>query len=177
MSTGYAINEDQARICSSALSDLAVQSEANSVLLTDIGGNILASVAKARDGSITTVGALAAGSFAATREMAAIIGEPSFHAIYHQGENTSIYMQGATAQFLIVVIFDRNTTAGLVKLYVGRTIQELRPLLEKVEGQSVAAAQSPSRPERFEMDLSASIFGSKAAPAVRGRAPAPTTTR
>lgn len=176
MSTSSAINEDQSRTCYCALSDLAVQSEANAVLLTDVGGNILASVTKTGEGAIATIGALAAGSFAATRELAAIVGEPSFHAIHHQGENTGIYMQSATPQFLIVVLFDRTTTAGLVKLYVGRTIQELRPLLAKVEGQSVEAAQSTSHPARFELDLSADIFGREAATAA-SRGPIAATIR
>lgn len=159
---GYAINEDQCELFSLALTDLSVQAEANAVVLCDNGGNILASICKTDALTMNTISALAAGSFAATRELSALLGEKEFNAIYHQGDESSIFMQSAAGEFLLIVIFDKNTTAGLVRLYVGKAIQELDPELCKVTGQSYQLQDRPGTV--FEFDETADLFGRKVTP-------------
>ncbi len=153
---GYAISEEQSEKLNTALSDLAVQAEADAVFMSDCGGNMIAHFAQSESSAIPTIAALAAGSFAATRELATLIGEPTFHLIYHQGKETSIYMQ-SVLDFLLLVIFGRSTTVGLVKLYVEKASKELEPILKAIDGISETPAKDSAHP--LELDQSSGIFG------------------
>jgi len=72
-----------------------------------------------------TVSALVAGSFAATKEMAKLLGEEEFSALYHQGENDNIQLSLVGDRTILTVIFDDSTTLGMVRLYVSETVGKL----------------------------------------------------
>ena len=101
-------------------------SEANTVMLCDRGGNIIVSSGEAIDESIDIISALVAGAFAATQQLAQVIGEEEFTAIFHQGKKTSIFISSVGDEVLILSLFDNNTTAGLVKMYALNTINKMR---------------------------------------------------
>jgi predicted regulator of Ras-like GTPase activity (Roadblock/LC7/MglB family) len=154
MAAGLSV--EQGRVLNAAIADLVVQAEAAAAFLTDYSGNVLAQRSSRDTRSVQTIAALSAGAFCATRELAGVIGEKTFHSISHQGEKISIYMQSIAGQFLLLVLFDHNTTEGLVKLYVKRLCEELEPLLREVAGQTVGSAAP--RGQRFEMDSSGPVF-------------------
>lgn len=157
-----AVTDIQSKQLSTSLADLLVQAEADAVFMSDYGGNLIAHITPPRpdDNALHTIAALAAGSFCATRELAALIGEPTFSSVFHQGCHNSIFMQSVASNFLILVIFGDRTTPGLVKLYVEKTCQELEPILEQV-GDHVAAAAA-TRAESFEMRQDDDVFGKEA---------------
>lgn len=149
------VTEVQNRLMTSVLTDLAAQAEAEAVFLGDTGGNILACISPPGSETVQTIAALAAGSFAATRELAKMIGETSFSSIYHKGENSSIYIQTIQGSFLLLVIFGKGTAVGLVKLYVDKASQELVPFLNALTGQK---SSDFNKAQPFEMADSADIF-------------------
>jgi len=157
--SGFAISEAQSKKLHSALHDLSVQAEAKSVFMSDRGGNIIAQTSQDQDGTIDNVAALAAGSFCATRELARMIGEPEFHSIFHQGERANIYIQSTVFDILILVLFGKETTPGLVKLYTEKTCLELGTLLEEVMKQN--AADASSQPVTFKIAENAQPFAVK----------------
>src|SRR5436309_19030 len=61
-------------------------------VLIDRGGNLMANVGNMEVMDVTTMAALAAGSFAATRELAKRIGEVEFTALFHEGSGNHIFM-------------------------------------------------------------------------------------
>lgn len=124
-----AVSESQNRDLTRVLADLLVQAEASDVMLTDIGGNVLAQAPERDNRALMTIAALAAGAFAATRELAALSGETSFRSVSHEGEFSSLLVQGLEGEHLLVILFNRTTTLGLVKLYARRAAQELDALL------------------------------------------------
>lgn len=151
-----AISIEQARALENALADLVFEAEAAAAILSDIGGNVFASTRGPEGFGLDTLSALAAGSFAATRELARQMGESEFQSVYHQGENTSIYIQGIAGASLLTVIFDnQTTTVGLVKLYAGKLLQQTAPLLSELLGQDVRAIAGDVK---FELDGSAEAF-------------------
>jgi predicted regulator of Ras-like GTPase activity (Roadblock/LC7/MglB family) len=88
------LNEDTSRKIDQVLRELLEQVEAEAVFFCDRGGNIIASQSVSAWGNEETVAALAAGSFFATLTMAKLVGETEFQNILHQGDKTSIFMQG-----------------------------------------------------------------------------------
>lgn len=149
----YAVDHAQSRALTTALDDLEVQADAHAVFLCDNGGNILASSGQADDAILQTVAALAAGSFVATRELATLLGEKEFHSVLHQGSDKSIFMQSGDGRFIVVVVFDENTTVGLVKLYVGKSLEQLRPILARISTQTIDSVRGAR--DAFELDPAA----------------------
>jgi len=76
--------------------------------------------------------ALAAGSFAATKELARRIGEVEFNALYHQGNGNHIFMNSVDDDTIMITVFGRRTTVGLVRFYSASTAQNVAALLKSL---------------------------------------------
>ncbi|MCE9614394.1 MAG: roadblock/LC7 domain-containing protein [Lentisphaerae bacterium] len=168
--TGLTLDIEQARALNRVVTDLLVQAEASVVLLTDIGGNVLAQAPQRNDPHLQTMAALAAGAFSATRELARLTGETAFRSVSHEGEQTSLFVQSLNEDFLLVIVFQRTTTLGLVKLYGRQAATDLAPMLGEVRHQApVSSAFGP-----FTLDeTSAAVFDLPAPGSLRGRAVRP----
>lgn len=114
------------------LDNFLEKSEANSVLLCDRGGNILVSSGTDMLDALDLVSALVAGAFAATQELAAVLGEKEFTCIFHQGTKVSIFISAVGEEVLLLALFSDNTNAGLVKMYALNTIRNIAGLLKDV---------------------------------------------
>ena len=121
------LGEDASRKIDQILRELLEQVEAEAVFFCDRGGNIIASQSVSPQGNEENVAALAAGSFFATLTMAKLVGETEFQNMLHQGEKTSIYMEGLKGDMILVVIFSKDSNPGLVKLYAKTACQQLEP--------------------------------------------------
>lgn len=121
------LSEEASQKIDQILRELLEQVEAEAVFFCDRGGNIIASQSLAQQGNEENVAALAAGSFFATLTMAKLVGETEFQNMLHQGEKTSIYMEGLKGDMILVVIFNKDSNPGLVKLYAKTACQQLEP--------------------------------------------------
>ena len=153
--SGYAVTNEQQHVLETCLADLRVRSEARAVMVIDNDGRVLAQAPTCEQTASDTVSALAAGSFVAAHELARILGEKSFQSISHEGEEVSMYMERAANVFLVLVIFGSETIVGLVRLYTGKMIEEITPLLTRITGQSFAAM--PGAPS-LELDIEQPLF-------------------
>lgn len=73
-----------------------------------------------------------AGSFAATREMARLLGEEEFSTLYHQGQRDSIQVSLVGDRALFAVVFDERTNLGMVRYYASETTRRLDVVLTEV---------------------------------------------
>lgn len=132
-----ALTEKASREITALLQQLLEKVEAQAVFLCDRGGNVICEHSVAAYAHMDNIGALAAGSFFATLELARLVGEPQFRCMNHQGERTSIYMEGLSNDLLLVIVFGRDSNVGLVKLYaknVGRQLAKYNIGIEALEG-------------------------------------------
>lgn len=123
------------------------KSSALSALLMDSAGRLLTLVGDVSPRfDVTSFVSLSASDFAATRELAKLLGEEEFHDLFHQGEEHGIYMTQLADGMLLAVLFDRTTTLGLVRHAIRKTRPRFTPLLEKAVGEpgEEAAAETPS---------------------------------
>src|SRR5438132_3342169 len=74
------------------LGDFLKKTEASLTVVIDRGGNVISQCGDMDVMDVTVIAALAAGSFAATRELARRIGEVEFNALYHQGNGSHMFM-------------------------------------------------------------------------------------
>ena len=122
-------------------------SKAKSVLLVDKEGHMITRAGEDPSFDADTISALVAGSFSATREMARLLGEDEFSALYHQGENDNIQLSMVGDRTILTVLFDDSTTLGMVRLYVNETVEKLEVLFAEVEAKR---ASGEGEEEGFE---------------------------
>lgn len=124
-----------------ALNQLLTKSEASAALIVDKGGFLITQSGSLEHVDTTSLGALGAGSFAATQQLADLIGERNFNSIYQQGENSSLLAYNVDDHCLIIIIFPANTSVGAVKYYATLTIPQIAAQLkvakERAPGQTI----------------------------------------
>ena len=106
------------------------RSEAGFAMIIDRGGTVLSQAGRPPEGTdITILGALAAGSFAATGELASRVGEGEFNALYQQGANFNILMNAIDENTMLVTLFGNNTSVGLVRFYATKVTQDIHTII------------------------------------------------
>ncbi len=112
------------------LSDYIQKSEADLAVVVDKGGNVFSQYGDLDVLDVTIIGALAAGSFAATKELAKRIGEVEFNALFHQGNGTHIFMSSVDEDTIMITVFGSDTTIGLVRFYSTSASKSLAAILD-----------------------------------------------
>lgn len=113
------------------LSELAAKTKASTILLADISGQLITQRGNTEDINTAILSALAASDFAATSEMAKLVGEEAkFKLLFHEGEKRNVYLSNIGDNFFLVVVFDVSVTLGLVRIYTKKAIQNLINVFE-----------------------------------------------
>jgi predicted regulator of Ras-like GTPase activity (Roadblock/LC7/MglB family) len=126
---------------------------ARCALLIDREGHLVTRRGEAVQGSLESISALIAGSFAATREMARLLGENEFATLFHQGTRDSIQISLVDDRALFAVVFDQRTNLGLVRYYAVETTKRLNEIMIAMEERG--AQDSPGGDE-LSSDFSSS---------------------
>ena len=115
-----------------ALADFLTKAEAELTVVIDRGGNVISQYGDMTVMDVTIIAALAAGSFAATKELARRIGELEFNALYHQGSGNHVFMNSVDDDTIMITVFGRRTTVGLVRFYSSATAQNISTILKNL---------------------------------------------
>lgn len=105
---------------------------ARAALLIDKDGHLVTRRGETEEKAIESICALVAGSFAATRELARLMGEDQFNTLYHQGGRDSIQISLVANQALLAMVFDDRTSLGLVRYYSVETTKRLEEILNEI---------------------------------------------
>jgi predicted regulator of Ras-like GTPase activity (Roadblock/LC7/MglB family) len=136
---GMLTAEDQVAI-EQRLAEFLGKSEAEWSALVDKGGNLFAQSGDTGNLDLSILSALAAGSFAATHELAKRLGEAEFSALYHEGLGQHILMSALHHECLLVTIFGERTNIGLVRFYAQQITGTLNGLLQQAREKEAAAS-------------------------------------
>jgi predicted regulator of Ras-like GTPase activity (Roadblock/LC7/MglB family) len=112
------------------LAEFLKKTESDLTVVIDRGGNVISQFGDMTAIDVTIIAALAAGSFAATQELARRIGEVEFNALYHQGNGSHIFMNSVDDDTIMITVFGPRTTVGLVRFYSATTGQSVADLLQ-----------------------------------------------
>ena len=115
------------------LGDFLKKAEAELTVVIDRGGNVISQFGDRNVTDVTIIAALAAGSFAATRELARRIGEVEFNALYHQGNGSHMFMNSVDDDTIMITVFGPRTTVGLVRFYSAAAAQNVSGILKKLQ--------------------------------------------
>lgn len=109
------------------------KAEADLTVVIDKGGNVISQCGDHNVMDVTIIAALAAGSFAATCELARRIGEVEFNALYHQGNGSHMFMNSVDDDTIMITVFGKRTTVGLVRFYSTSTAKAVADLLKSLQ--------------------------------------------
>jgi len=114
------------------LTKLLQATNALAALLIDKAGQLITSAGSTENWDTTAFAALAGADFAATGQLAGLVGEKEFTTMHHQGEKVNIYVASIEARVILAVVFDQKTTLGLVRVRVGQAVADLAMMFRKI---------------------------------------------
>ncbi|MDD5762083.1 MAG: roadblock/LC7 domain-containing protein [bacterium] len=133
MSQGnFILREPEYEAFLSTLRKLLTDASAKVVFLVDKNGTLLASVGDAVGFDTTSLASLAAGNIAATGGLANLIGEKEFSILFHEGERDNMHLSVVAERLILVVVFDRRSSVGLVRLRVRQATVRLTEIMAAV---------------------------------------------
>ena len=118
------------------LQRLYAQTNAKVVFLVDKNGQLIASAGETRDIDTTSLASLTAGNIAATGGIARLLGEKEFTILFHEGENDNIHISLIGQRVILVVIFDKRSSLGLVRLRVKKSSEALVKIFNDITSKS-----------------------------------------
>lgn len=102
-------------------------------ILIDKEGHLITTCGNIEGYELDSICTLLAGTFAATREWAKLLGEEEFSVLFHQGKRDSIQVTLVGDRTLLAVIFDERTQLGLVRLMSNEVAKKLDEVFTKAE--------------------------------------------
>src|SRR3989304_2797281 len=111
------------------LNKMVSSSLAQSVLLIDRSGQLIAHHGNTSAIDMSSLSALTAANFGATAEIAKILGEEEFTLLFHKGKNENVYFSAIGEDVILVTLFDDKTSLGVIRLQINKIIDELSKIL------------------------------------------------
>jgi len=121
---------------------LARDAKARVVFLVDKNGILISASGDLQNLDTTSLASLAAGNVAATSGLAEIVKEKEFSNLVHEGEQNNIYLTIVNELTILVTIFDKRTSLGLVRLRVKRATDDVKKVFANMD----ASAPPPDDP-------------------------------
>ncbi len=128
--------EEEFRMIDEELQRLFHQANAKVVFLVDKNGQLIASAGETRDIDTTSLASLTAGNIAATGGIARLLGEKEFTILFHEGEKDNIHISLIGQRVILVVIFDKRSSLGLVRLRVKKASEALVRIFHEITSKS-----------------------------------------
>lgn len=130
------------------------ESRARIALLVSGAGQVLAQHGFARGYHVMNVASLAAATHASSRALATLSGAGRWEHLYHGGRERQLFLaplRTPVEELILVVIFDADSSLGIVRLFY-----------ENLEKEVAALPEFQDKPERadhasFEQDLEAGL--------------------
>lgn len=123
--------EDVERI-NEVLNEFLKLSDSKCNILIDKEGHMVTKAGTTGNIDLQSVSALVAGSYAATREMARLLGEDEFSVLFHQGRKDSIQLTLVGDRTILATVFDERTTIGMVRLYAKEASEKLEEIFRGI---------------------------------------------
>lgn len=130
--SSFVMFEEEYREITTVIEKLLREANAKCVYLVDKDGQLIASSGDTKDIDATSLASLTAGNIAATGGLAKLIGEKEFSILFHEGEKDNLHISVVEQRVILVVIFDKQSSLGLVRLRVRKASEELGKSIQKL---------------------------------------------
>lgn len=105
----------------------------SSILVIDNAGTLIVNIGSRIDLDAISLAAVAAANFAATEQIARLIGERDFLLLFYKGHTESFHFSRVGTDYIIVTIFNNSLSLGLLRLKIAEVAQVLESKLPKRE--------------------------------------------
>ncbi len=124
------LTEQQLDAIDNILRQKLIKAGVRNVILIDMAGNTISEQSNGKFKLDTiSFAALAAGNFAAVEAMATLVGESEFSLLFHKGETSSVHFSKINKDFLLITMFQKDISLGIIRLKVTDTIEALTKVL------------------------------------------------
>lgn len=118
------------------LKELVDITNAKYILLVEKSGQKIASAGEDNPNAMA-LSALVAGAFAATYQIAKLLGEREFRMMFQKGEHDNIFISLLDTQDLLTVVFDDRTTLGMIKLKTQQMSEKISKVIKDMHEESI----------------------------------------
>lgn len=133
VNAGMVMYEEEFTLIQAVVDRLVREANAKVVFIVDKNGQLIAASGDVGNIDTTSLASLTAGNIAATGGIAKLLREQEFATQFHEGENANIHIQLVGNRVILVVIFDSESSLGLVRLRVRRATEELNGIFETLQ--------------------------------------------
>jgi predicted regulator of Ras-like GTPase activity (Roadblock/LC7/MglB family) len=159
--TNWKVYEEDYWAINTTIQELLKNSNSKSIMLLDKTGQMISSVGEEPRFDLHSFASLCAADFEANAQLAELIGERDFSTLYHQGSNESMYLARVEQNIILVILFDKKTTLGLVRLRTKKAVDGLaiviRRLYDKLEYENEEMTQQTQFGEEFAAEAELEI--------------------
>lgn len=142
-STNWSLHEHDSHRIHRALHAYLYEVSARCVLLVDRSGQLITAVGERPKFDTTAFASLAAADFAANDQLASMIGEREFSSLFHQGQKESMYLADVVHRVILIVLFDKRTTLGLVRIRAKSVVLTLGDIFREVLNRAAIRSSAP----------------------------------
>lgn len=130
---GLVISDEQMRLVDDVLAKLRRISGSKFIALISTSGQPITTSPADVESDTLSLAALAASSFAATRQLAEVLDEQEFTLLFHEGKDLNLHVVQVNDQVLLLLTFGQDTQVGKVRLYTTRALEVLKPVFQNAE--------------------------------------------
>jgi predicted regulator of Ras-like GTPase activity (Roadblock/LC7/MglB family) len=145
--------EAEFRQINSIVDALVRAANASVAFIIDKNGQLIAAGGDSDQIDTTSLASLTAGNIAATGGMAKLLRENEFSTQFHEGENANIHIQLVDNRVILVVIFDKKTSLGLVRLRVKKASEQLVTIFQDLAKKSASGGTQAMFTEISDDDI------------------------
>ncbi len=159
--TSLIVGPEESAMIQKCLDRLMDETGATYSMLLDRAGQVLAWQGAGHQAEMMHLGALLAGTYASSQEMARLLKEDNFRVLVQEGHKEKIFTETVEGRWLLVVVFDHQAHLGLVKVLAKRATESLATVLHLViERNDVHRSQLNANMAKAATDTIDLIFGS-----------------
>lgn len=142
--SSFVMYDTEYREITAVVEKLLHEANAKCVYLVDKDGQLITSSGETSEIDSTSLASLTAGNIAATGGLAKLIGEKEFSILFHEGERDNLHISVVGGRVILVVIFDKRSSLGLVRLRVKKASTELALCIDKLMAKMEAGVEEES---------------------------------
>jgi predicted regulator of Ras-like GTPase activity (Roadblock/LC7/MglB family) len=108
------------------------EAQAYCAVLVDRSGRLLTHGGDTGAMDNVTFASLVAGDFAASDQLARLLGEEEFSSLYHAGHGRSMYLADVSGWGILAALFDSKTTLGMIRLRSKTLVPKIAQVFETI---------------------------------------------
>lgn len=124
--------DEELKAIQTCIEQLQVDARSRIVFVVDKNGQQIAGAGDIAGIDATSLASLTAGNVAATDSLAKLIGEKEFSILFHEGLKDNVHISIVANRAILVVIFDKRSSLGLVRLRVKKGSSVLTAIFERM---------------------------------------------